>query len=153
MAAWHYWNGEWTDGNPGIMGPMDHGAWLGSTVFDGARAFEGVAPDLDLHCERLVRSAVAMGLRPLHAPGELLELCRDGISRFPGDAELYIKPMYWATGGFVAPDPDTQDEFPRGMKLAGFAAGVYFLPILIAPPATNVVRVGLTDAVVMTIGP
>ena len=31
------------------MGPRTHGAWLGSTVFDGARAFEGVAPDLDLH--------------------------------------------------------------------------------------------------------
>ena len=24
----------------------------------------------------------------------------------------------------VAADPDTQDEFPRGMKLAGFAAGI-----------------------------
>lgn len=107
MAAWHFWNGEWTDGNPGIMGPLDHGAWLGSTVFDGARAFEGVSPDLDRHCQRLVDSAEAMGLRPLHAAGELLELCRDGLSRFDKHAELYIKPMYWAEGGFVAPDPDT----------------------------------------------
>ena len=107
MTSWHFWNGEWTDGNPGIMGPLDHGAWLGSTVFDGARAFEGVSPDLDRHCQRLVASARAMGLIPLHHPEALLELCRDGLGRFPSGAELYIKPMYWASGGFVAPDPDT----------------------------------------------
>ena len=40
-----------------IMGPRTHGAWLASTVFDGARAFEGVAPDLDRHCERVNQSA------------------------------------------------------------------------------------------------
>ena len=44
--------GEWHDGNVPIMGPRRHAAWLGSTVFDGARAFEGVAPDLDRHCAR-----------------------------------------------------------------------------------------------------
>ncbi|NIR60039.1 MAG: branched chain amino acid aminotransferase, partial [Gammaproteobacteria bacterium] len=57
MSALHFWNGAWVEGNPGIMGPMSHGAWMASTVFDGARAFEGVAPDLDRHCERLVDSA------------------------------------------------------------------------------------------------
>ncbi len=89
------------------MGPMDHGAWLASTVFDGARAFEGVAPDLDLHCQRLNNSAVAMGLKPLHEVGELLEIAADGISKFASGAELYVRPMYWAQGGFVAADPET----------------------------------------------
>ena len=37
------------------MGAMDHAPWLGSCVFDGSRAFEGVAPDLALHCQRLIR--------------------------------------------------------------------------------------------------
>ena len=32
--------------------------WLGSTVFDGARAFEGVTPDLDRHCARVNESAI-----------------------------------------------------------------------------------------------
>ena len=36
-----------------IMGARTHGAWLGSTVFDGARTFEGVSPDLDLHMQRI----------------------------------------------------------------------------------------------------
>jgi branched-chain amino acid aminotransferase len=106
-TVWTYWQDEWVEGSPAIMTPMSHGAWLASTVFDGARAFEGVAPDLDLHCERLNNSAVAMGLEPLHATGHILDLCLDGVARFPKGAELYIRPMYWAEGGFVAADPAT----------------------------------------------
>ena len=34
-----------------ILGPRSHAMWLGTSVFDGARWFEGVAPDLDLHCQ------------------------------------------------------------------------------------------------------
>ena len=47
------------------MGPRTHAAWLGSTVFDGARAFEGVAPDLDRHCARVNWSASNFGLKPV----------------------------------------------------------------------------------------
>jgi len=43
--AWTYLDGEWVDGNPAIVGPRSHALWLGSCVFDGARSFEGVAPD------------------------------------------------------------------------------------------------------------
>jgi branched-chain amino acid aminotransferase len=41
------------------MGVPTHAGWLGASVFDGARAFEGVTPDLDLHFERV------NGKRPL----------------------------------------------------------------------------------------
>jgi branched-subunit amino acid aminotransferase/4-amino-4-deoxychorismate lyase len=37
------------------MTSVTNAAWLANAVFDGARAFEGVAPDLDLHCERVIR--------------------------------------------------------------------------------------------------
>ncbi len=50
--TWTFFEGNWHDGNVPIMGPRTHAAWLGSTVFDGARAFEGVAPDLDRHWAR-----------------------------------------------------------------------------------------------------
>ena len=50
-----------------IMGPRTHAAWLGSMVFDGARAFEGVTPDLDLHCARVNKSAAAFHLQPIVA--------------------------------------------------------------------------------------
>lgn len=107
MTTWTFVDGEWLEGNPGLVGPMTHALWLGSCVFDGARAFEGVAPDLDLHCTRINNSARAMGLKPLHATGEILELCQDGLSRFPKEAAVYIRPMYWAEGGFVDNDPET----------------------------------------------
>lgn len=103
--ALSYIHGEWVEGNPGIVGPMSHALWLASCVFDGARAFEGVAPDLDLHCARTIRSAHAMGLAPMVTAGEIEELCWDGIRRFPKDAALYIRPMFYAESGFVAPDP------------------------------------------------
>ena len=35
MAAIHFIDGAWLEGNPPILGPLDHAAWLGSTVFDG----------------------------------------------------------------------------------------------------------------------
>lgn len=106
-GVWTFVDGKWTEGNPMIMGPMTHGAWLASTVFDGARAFEGVTPDLDRHCERMVRSVRAMGLKPLHGPGELLEIAHEGVAKFEPGTALYIRPMYWAEGGFVDNDPET----------------------------------------------
>ena len=50
--TWTFIEGDWSDGNKPILGPRTHAAWLGSMVFDGARAFEGVTPDLELHCAR-----------------------------------------------------------------------------------------------------
>ena len=37
-----YFEGTWHDGDTQIMRAGDHGAWLGSSVFDGARYFEGL---------------------------------------------------------------------------------------------------------------
>ena len=48
--TWTFFEGDWHEGNVAIMGVRTNAAWLGSSVFDGARAFEGVAPDLDRHC-------------------------------------------------------------------------------------------------------
>ncbi|MEO0694376.1 MAG: branched chain amino acid aminotransferase, partial [Pseudomonadota bacterium] len=42
-----YFNGTWHNGDVAIMQAADHGSWLGSNVFDGARYFDGRAPDLE----------------------------------------------------------------------------------------------------------
>lgn len=107
MTAWNYVDGNWIEGNPPVMGPRTHAAWLASAVFDGARAFEGVTPDLDLHCARIIDSVQAIGLKPVMAAGEIIELCQEGLKKFPNNAELYIRPLFWAEGGFVVPDPET----------------------------------------------
>jgi branched-chain amino acid aminotransferase len=65
-------------------------------VFDGARAFEGVTPDLELHCARVNDSARKLYLKPVVSPGQWVTLAREGIAKFEKDAQLYIRPMYWA---------------------------------------------------------
>jgi branched-chain amino acid aminotransferase len=106
-SAWTFFDGRWHDGNPMFMGPMTHAPWLGSCVFDGARAFEGVAPDLDLHCERLIRSVRSFGLKELVSASELVDLAWEGIRKFPHGTALYIRPMSWAEQGFVDVEPDS----------------------------------------------
>ncbi|WP_026986773.1 branched-chain amino acid aminotransferase [Fodinicurvata fenggangensis] len=107
MKVWNFHEGEWIEGNPPLLRPMSHSFWLGSMVFDGARAYEGIAPDLDLHCARVIESARNIGLAPFHSADELLELCREGLKHFDPEDELYIRPAYWAEEGFVDPDPET----------------------------------------------
>jgi hypothetical protein len=106
-----FFEGDWHEGNIAIMGPRTHGAWLGSSVFDGARAFEGVAPDLDLHFKRINDSARKFLLKPVVSVETWLGLAVDGIGRFGTNAELYIRPMYWAEsggpGGGVRFDPES----------------------------------------------
>jgi branched-chain amino acid aminotransferase len=102
-----YYDGMWHKGNPKIIGPHSHGMWLGSTVFDGARAIAGKTPDLDRHCQRLIHSARLMGLSPMLTAHEIEDLALDGVSRFAKNAELYICPLFYAEDGFVHPDPDS----------------------------------------------
>jgi branched-chain amino acid aminotransferase len=108
--TWVFWQGDWHEGDVPIMGPRTHSTWLGSSVFDGARAFEGVAPDLDLHFKRVNESAERMYLKPTVSVEQWVELAWEGIRRFDREVALYIRPMYWAQDNgmlAIAPDPDS----------------------------------------------
>src|SRR5690606_40643937 len=100
-----WFDGSWHEGNPPLMGATDHATWLSSVAFDGARAFRRLAPDLDRHCARAVRSAELIGLRPALPSARIVQLAWEGIARFPPDAELYIRPLFFASAGWLAPDP------------------------------------------------
>jgi len=100
-ATWTFFEGAWREGNVAIMGPRTQAAWLGSVVFDGARSYEGGAPDLDLHMARINESARRFNLKPVVSHETWMELAREGIGRFPSDAALYIRPMYWADAGMA----------------------------------------------------
>lgn len=94
--TWTYLDGEWLEGNPGIAGPRTHAFWLGSSVFDGARIFDGLMPDMARHAERVNRSARALGLKPMMDPQAIVDLTREGAKqKFDGKTPLYVKPMYW----------------------------------------------------------
>ncbi|PWK60862.1 branched-chain amino acid aminotransferase [Roseicyclus mahoneyensis] len=94
-----YVNGVWHDADMPIMSAADHGAWLGTTVFDGARYVDGMAPDLKAHCERVVRSARALMLHPGVSGQQIFEIAWDGLKRYPKDAAVYVRPMLWGIDG------------------------------------------------------
>ena len=116
-----FFEGAWHEGDLYVMRAADHGSWLGSSVFDGARCFEGIAPDLRAHCARLNNSARTMGITPTHTVDELVDITMEGLSAYARDSAVYIRPMYWALHGAenaVIPRPGATgfciclEEFP-----------------------------------------
>ena len=123
-----YFNGAWHEGDVSIMRAADHGAWLGSSVFDGARHVNGLAPDLEAHCARVNRSAEALMLRPTVAVQEMVGIVREGLQAYPREAAVYIRPMYWGIDGDVTaivPQPER----------TGFAICLEEIPM--APPEAS----------------
>ena len=119
-----YFNSQWAEGNTPLMGAMDHSVWLGSSVFDGTRSIQRMVPDLRLHLERVITSSARVGLRCPHTVDEMMALCREGIRKFPADAELYIRPLVFGTEGLLIPVPEK----------SGFALTLFDAPI---PPFTG----------------
>jgi branched-chain amino acid aminotransferase len=97
-------DGAWVEGNQPMLGPMSHAWWMASSVFDGARSFGRLAPDLDRHCARIIESGKAFHMTAPLTADEMIALAWEGIEKFPEDAELYIRPMMYFEDGFVAPD-------------------------------------------------
>ena len=94
-----YYQGIWNKKDMAIMHAADHGAWLGTTVFDGARYFDGVAPDLWEHCQRVNESASAMMITPTVSAAEMVSIVWEGLKLYDPTAAIYIRPMYWAIDG------------------------------------------------------
>ncbi|AXQ94157.1 branched-chain amino acid aminotransferase [Cereibacter azotoformans] len=124
-----FFEGRWHEGDVPVMRAADHGIWQGSSVFDGARFFDGVAPDLEAHCARVNRSAEALMITPTVATDEMVAIARDGLRAYGRDQAVYIRPMYWALDGSdlgVAPKPGS----------TGFALCLEEVPMP-APEATT----------------
>ncbi len=142
-----YFDGRWHDGDIPVMRAADHGIWLGSNVFDGARLVNGLTPDLDKHCARTNASARALMVTPTVTPKEMVEIVHEGLTAYAPDAAVYIRPMYWALdGGYSA-------IVPREDGDTGFAICLEEIPFA-APEATTTLtrtrfrRPVLEDAVV-----
>ncbi len=94
-----YFEGKWHEGDLPVMRAADHGIWQGSSVFDGARMFDGLCPDLDKHCARLNRSAEALMITPTVAADEMEAIIREGLQAYSPAQAVYVRPMYWAIHG------------------------------------------------------
>ena len=124
-----YFNGTWHKGNVQIINAADHGAWLGSNVFDGARYFNGVAPDLLAHCQRVNNSAKALMLKPSVEANDMVEIIWEGLKQYEADAAVYIRPMYWAIDGDLTAIVPNQES-------VGFAICLEQIPL--APESKTV---------------
>jgi branched-chain amino acid aminotransferase len=141
-----YFDGTWHDGDVPIMRAADHGAWLGSGVFDGARFFDGVAPDLEAHCQRVNNSARALMLNPTVETSDMIEIVREGLRSFDWSDAVYIRPMYWGIDG------DATAIVPRADR-TGFAICLEQIPMAKAEATATLTRTHfrrpvLEDAVV-----
>ncbi len=117
-----FFEGSWHSEDKFIMRAADHGSWLGTSVFDGARFVDGVAPDLLAHCDRVNKSAEAMMIRPNVSSNEMVDIILDGLKKFNSKEAVYIRPMYWAIdGGDLAIVPK--------MGVTGFAICLEDLPM------------------------
>ncbi len=94
-----YFEGQWHEGDIAVMRAADHGLWQGSSIFDGARLFDGLIPDLDAHCARANRSAEALMITPTVDAGEMVEIAKEGLRKYEKGAAVYVRPMYWAIDG------------------------------------------------------
>ncbi len=124
-----YFEGQWHEGDAPIMRAADHGSWLGSSVFDGARYFDGMAPDLLAHCARVNRSAEALMLTPTVTPEQMVDLVREGLQAYGPDQAVYIRPMYWGIHGDVTAIVPQKDS-------TGFAICLEEIPM--APETASV---------------
>ncbi|WP_108482790.1 branched-chain amino acid aminotransferase [Oceaniglobus ichthyenteri] len=97
-----YFEGRWHDGDLAVMKAADHGMWLGSSVFDGARYFQGVCPDLAAHCARVNASAQALMVTPTVSVDDMVKIVHDGLALYSKDTAVYIRPMYWAIDSAVS---------------------------------------------------
>ena len=104
MEGVYYFDGAWSNEQPLLSGPLDLAFWSGNTVFDGARAIAGCAPDLDLHCARLVKSASAIGMTCPISAEEVHRLCIEGLEMLPADKDYYVRPMVFCSGGSILPE-------------------------------------------------
>ena len=121
-----YYEGNWYKENPAVTGPMDQSFWMASAVFDGSRAFKGLAPDLDLHCSRLIQSALKVNLKPHLSSEDVMALCFQALERLPAGRDYYIRPMFFASDGVVVPDPES----------TRFILAVYECPMTAEPTFT-----------------
>lgn len=124
-----WFDGQWHDGDVSIMSAADHGAWLGTTVFDGARLVNGLTPDLEAHCARTNRSAKALMLTPTVSTEDMVQITREGLKPYGKTAAVYIRPMYWAIDG----DPSAIIPCP---EKTGFAISLEEIPM--PPPEATV---------------
>jgi branched-chain amino acid aminotransferase len=129
-----YFDGTWHDGDIPVMHAADHGMWLGSNVFDGARYAHGLTPDLDKHCARVNASASALMVDPTVETDDMVQIIHEGLKSYSPDSAVYIRPMYWALDGGMSA------IVPKEGGGTGFAISLEEIPMATPEASTTLTR-------------
>lgn len=128
-ATQTFFNGKWRSGNVKVFGINENASWLGMSVFDGARSFDGVHPDLDLHCQRSIASAKMLLMNPGITWQEIYDIAIDGIARFSDGAHLYIRISFW--------DQTIMRTLKASNIIAKFSVALYEVPLVFGEFTAN----------------
>jgi len=106
QQAQTFFENEWHTGNVKLFGAEEKASWLGMSVFDGARSFDHVQPDLDIHCKRSIHSAKILGMKPPMSFKKIMDIVYNGLDRFDPGTHLYIRIEFWDQSGLRGVNPD-----------------------------------------------
>ena len=97
-------DGVWGDRATAKISVFDHGLLYGDGVFEGIRAYNGKAFELDAHLDRLYDSARAIALSIPMAAAEMGALIEAGVTQ-SGLRDAYIRPIVTRGDGDLGIDP------------------------------------------------
>lgn len=105
-AVLAYIDGEFLPAEQAKISVYDHGLLYGDGIFEGVRAYRGVAFQLREHIDRLYRSARAVRLVIPVDRDEMVNLVRQVLAR-NGLQDAYVRLLVTRGAGNLGPDPRT----------------------------------------------
>ena len=92
--GWIWLDGEFVPWRDARVHVLTHALHYGSSVFEGARMYEGEVFKLTEHTERLFRSAEILDFKIPYTVAEIDEACKQTAARM-GVADAYVRPLAW----------------------------------------------------------
>ena len=103
-----WYDGKMVDWTAAQAHVLTHGLHYGSSVFEGARIYEGEIFELTAHNQRLLRSAEILGFQIPFTLAELDQACLDAVAS-EGLTAGYVRPVAWCGTEKMAIDRDNID--------------------------------------------
>jgi branched-chain amino acid aminotransferase len=92
--GWIWLDGEFVPWRDARVHVLTHALHYGSSVFEGARMYDGEVFKLTEHTERLFRSAEILDFRIPYSVAEIDEACKATCARM-GLTDAYLRPLAW----------------------------------------------------------
>ena len=92
--GWIWLDGEFVPWREAKVHVLTHALHYASSVFEGARMYNGNIFALEEHCSRLRRSAEILDFEVPYSTEQLMAACKETASR-NGLQDCYLRPVSW----------------------------------------------------------